>query len=470
MSFTVAIIGRPNVGKSTLFNRLIGRKLAIVHDMPGVTRDRRSAPASLLGLEFEVIDTAGLEDTTDDSLEGRMRRQTERALEEADVALFLIDGRAGLTPLDERFAQLLRRQKTPVILVANKCEGKAGDQGLYESYGLGLGEPVSISAEHGLGLGDLLQALIPFAKDLGQDEDEDDFGFDAAEADAIPDIEEGEEVVIPPPPDRPLHMAIVGRPNTGKSTLVNRLLGEDRMLTGPEAGVTRDSITVKYEWRGKAVKVVDTAGMRRRSRVEESLEKLSVADTLNSIRMAEVVVLMLDANMVMDKQDLTIARLVIEEGRALVIAVNKWDAAENRADAIQRLGDRLQTSLPQVRGIPAVTMSALRGQGIDDLMEAVFEIHGLWNARVPTARLNRWLDEMITRHPPPLSKQKRRIKLRYMTQVKARPPTFAIFVSKPDELPESYMRYLVNGLRDVFGLDGVPLRIHLRKPKNPYVG
>lgn len=466
MSFTVAIIGRPNVGKSTLFNRLIGRKLAIVHDMPGVTRDRRSAPASLLGLEFEVIDTAGLEEAGVETLEGRMRQQTERALAEADVALFLIDGRAGLTPMDNHFAQFLRRQSTPVILVANKCEGKAGDQGLYESYGLGLGDPIPLSAEHGLGLGDLLQALIPYAKDLGQDDD--DF-FAEDTADVIPDIDEGEEVVIPPPPDRPLHMAIVGRPNTGKSTLVNRLLGEDRMLTGPEAGVTRDSITVRYEWQGKQLKVVDTAGIRRRSRVEDGLEKLSVADTLNSVRMAEVVVLMLDANMVLDKQDLTIARLVLEEGRALVIAVNKWDAAENRAEAIQRLGDRLQTSLPQVRGIPTVTLSALRGQGIDDLMEAVFEIHGLWNARVPTARLNRWLDEMITRHPPPLSKQKRRIKLRYMTQVKARPPTFAIFVSKPDELPESYMRYLTNGLRDVFGLDGVPLRIHLRKPKNPYV-
>ncbi|GAB3448356.1 ribosome biogenesis GTPase Der [Insolitispirillum peregrinum] len=467
MSFTVAIIGRPNVGKSTLFNRLIGRKLAIVHDMPGVTRDRRSAPASLLGLEFEVIDTAGLEVSGPETLEGRMRQQTERALAEADVALFLIDGRAGLTPMDEHFAQLLRRQKTPVILVANKCEGKAGDQGMYESYGLGLGDPIPLSAEHGLGLGDLLAALLPYSKELPYDED-DEFGF-APEPEEIPDIDEGDEVVIPPPPDRPLHVAIVGRPNTGKSTLVNCLLGEDRMLTGPEAGVTRDSITVKYEWRGRPIKIVDTAGIRRRSRVEESLEKLSVADTLNSIRMAEVVVLMLDANMVLDKQDLTIARLVLEEGRALVIAVNKWDAAIDRAESLQRLGDRLQTSLPQVRGIPTVTLSALRNQGVDDLMEAVFEIHSLWNARVPTSRLNRWLDEMITRHPPPLSKQKRRIKLRYMTQVKARPPTFAIFVSKPDELPESYMRYLVNGLRDVFGLDGVPLRIHLRKPKNPYV-
>lgn len=484
MSFTVAIIGRPNVGKSTLFNRLIGRRLAIVHDMPGVTRDRRSAPASLLGLEFTVIDTAGLEDTTDvQTMEGRMRRQTEVALTEADVILFLIDARAGVTPLDKHFADILRSQKTPVLLIANKCEGKAGEPGAYEAYGLGLGEPIGISAEHNLGMGDLLHALLPFAPAQEESEDEDDLWAEDGEGwrlnaegpalglaeDAIPDIDEGDEVVIPERPDRPLQLAIVGRPNTGKSTLVNRLIGEDRLLTGPEAGVTRDSISVNWEWRGRAIRLVDTAGIRRRARVEESLEKLSVADTLNSIRMAEVVVLMLDANMVLEKQDLTIARLVIDEGRALVIAVNKWDAAENRTEALKRLEDRLQTSLPQVRGIPTVTISALRGTGLDELMKKVMATHGLWNSRVPTARLNRWLEEMVTRHPPPLSKQKRRLKLRYMTQVKARPPTFAIFVSKPDELPESYMRYLVNGLRDGFGLDGVPLRIHLRKPKNPYV-
>lgn len=473
MSFTVAIIGRPNVGKSTLFNRLIGKRLAIVHDQPGVTRDRRAHAASLLGLEFTVIDTAGLEDATDDSLEGRMRAQTEAALADADVALFLIDARAGVTPLDEHFADLLRRSPTPVLLVANKCEGKAGEPGLFEAYALGLGEPIPVSAEHGLGMGDLFHALLPFAPA------EDDAGAD--DADAFPaavagepgvedaDLDEGEEVEIPPyDPSKPLQLAIVGRPNTGKSTFINRLIGEDRLLTGPEAGVTRDSISVDWEWNGRRLRLVDTAGLRRRARVEDSLEKLSVADTLNSIRMAEVVVLMLDANMVLDKQDLTIARMVIEEGRALVIAVNKWDAAEDRKEALKRLNDRLQTSLPQVRGIPTVTISALRGQGLNRLLEEVFAIHQVWNTRVPTSPLNRWLEDMLIHHPPPLSKQKRRIKLRYITQVKARPPTFAIFVSKPDELPDSYMRYLANGIRETFGLDGVPIRIHLRKPKNPY--
>ncbi len=468
MSFTVAVIGRPNVGKSTLFNRLIGKRLAIVHDQPGVTRDRRSHAASLLGLEFTVIDTAGLENVTDDSLEGRMRAQTEAALAEADVALFLIDARAGVTPLDEHFADLLRRSRTPVLVVANKCEGKAGEPGLYEAFGLGLGEPIAISAEHGLGMGDLFHSLLPFAPEQAEEEEDDD-AFAAPADDVAVELEEGEEVEIPPyDPEKPLQLAIVGRPNTGKSTFINRLVGEDRLLTGPEAGVTRDSISVDWQWNGRRLRLVDTAGLRRRARVEDSLEKLSVADTLNSIRMAEVVVLMLDANMVLDKQDLTIARMVIEEGRALVIAINKWDAAEDRKDALKRLNDRLQTSLPQVRGIPTVTISALRGQGLNRLLEEVFAIHRVWNTRVPTSPLNRWLEEMLIHHPPPLSKQKRRVKLRYITQVKARPPTFAIFVSKPDELPDSYMRYLANGIREGFGLDGVPIRIHLRKPKNPY--
>lgn len=475
MTFTVAIIGRPNVGKSTLFNRLVGRRLAIVHDLPGVTRDRRRHAATLAGLEFDVIDTAGLEDATDDSLEGRMRAQTEAALSEADVALFLIDARAGVTPLDAHFAALLRRHKTPVILVANKCEGKAGAPGLYESYSLGLGEPVPISAEHGEGMANLFDALMPFAEEAGTYHPSDERAAGPAEPSAedsalLDSLEEGGEIALAPRPDRPLQLAIVGRPNTGKSTLINRLLGQDRLLTGPEAGVTRDSIEVDWDYNGRRIRLVDTAGLRRKARVEDSLERLSVADTLNSIRMAEVVVLMLDANMVLEKQDLTIARMVIEEGRALVIGVNKWDAAEDRAETLQRVNDRLQTSLPQVKGIPVVTLSGLKGQGTDKLLEAVLEMHELWNSRIPTSPLNRWLEEMITRHPPPLSKQNRRLKLRYMTQVKSRPPTFAIFVSKPDELPEAYMRYLVNGLRDDFGLMGVPVRIHLRKPKNPYVG
>lgn len=480
MNFTVAIIGRPNVGKSTLFNRLVGRRLAIVHDMPGVTRDRREAMASLAGLEFRVIDTAGLEEAGADTLEGRMRAQTEAALAEADVALMLIDARAGVTPVDEHFADLLRRQDTPIILVANKCEGRAGESGLYEAFSLGLGEPVAISAEHGEGMGDLFEALLRYApaEDTGTTADamaeamEEQAEEDARAAAAVEaeDLEDdAEEAVEERRPDRPLQLAIVGRPNTGKSTLVNRLLGEERLLTGPEAGVTRDAIAVEWVYQGHRVRLVDTAGLRRKSRIENSLEKLSVADTLNAIRMAEVVVLVLDANAVLEKQDLTIARMVIEEGRALVIAVNKWDAAENRREALSRLNDRLQTSLPQVRGIPTVTISALKGQGLDRLMEAVFDIYEVWNARVPTAPLNRWLEDMVVRHPPPLSKQKRRIRLRYITQAKTRPPTFAIFVSKPDELPEAYIRYLVNGLRDDFGLAGVPLRLNLRKPKNPYV-
>lgn len=511
MSFTVAIIGRPNVGKSTLFNRLVGRRLAIVHDMPGVTRDRKAHKAVLAGMEFTVIDTAGLEDTLDDSLEGRMRTQTEAALDEADVTLFLIDARAGVTPLDAHFADLLRRHPTPTILCANKCEGRAGAPGLFESYGLGLGEPVPISAEHGEGMMDLFQALLPFARKAGIEDDpdaesdeyapfpEDDEGpvgasvvretGDGADEDRqpgaasddgdddgdwdgpIPEDDDDEE--FPPyeepgRPERPLQLAIVGRPNTGKSTLINRLLGQDRLLTGPEAGITRDSIEVDWEWRERRIRLVDTAGLRRRARIEDSLEKLMVAETLNSIRMAEVVVLMLDANAVLEKQDLTIARMVIDEGRALVIAVNKWDAAENRGETLQRLNDRLQTSLPQVRGIPTVTISGLKGHGLDRLMETTFAIHRIWNTRVGTSKLNRWLNEMTERHPTPLSKLGRRIRLRYMTQVKTRPPTFAIFASKPDELPDSYMRYLINGLRDSFGMDGVPIRAYIRKPKNPY--
>jgi len=491
MSFTVAIIGRPNVGKSTLFNRLAGRRLAIVHDMPGVTRDRRAAKATLAGLEFTVIDTAGLEDADDDSLEGRMRQQAEAALREADVALFLIDARAGVTPVDEHFADLLRRQDTPVIVAANKCEGRAGESGLYEAYALGLGEPVPISAEHGEGMGNLFEALRPFAPPeadtfaaaqdaaaapveppLSQVESQVDGvavldtgtraegGVPAAE----PMEEEAEEIDT----SRPLQLAIVGRPNTGKSTLVNHLLGEDRVLTGPEAGVTRDAIEIDWEWDGRPVRLVDTAGLRRKARVENSLEKLSVAETLNAIRMAQVVVLMLDANAVLEKQDLTIARMVIEEGRALVIAVNKWDAVDDRQASLKRLNDRLATSLPQVKGIPTVTISALKGKGMAQLRDAVFSIFEVWNARVSTGPLNRWLEEMTANHPPPLSKQGRRVKLRYMTQAKTRPPTFAIFTSRPDDLPDSYMRYLINGLRQDFGLEGIPLRLYLRKPKNPY--
>ncbi len=463
MSFTVAIIGRPNVGKSTLFNRLVGKRLAIVHDTPGVTRDRRIGEASLYGLEFTVVDTAGLEEAFDESVEGRMRLQTQTALAEADVALMLIDARAGVTPLDAHFAAHLRKGKTPVILVANKCEGRAGAPGLYDSFSLGMGEPVAISAEHGEGLAELFDALLPFARTAGLPAADEP----VVEPEPLPGDEEA--AVDDEGAERTIQLAIVGRPNVGKSTLVNRLLGEERMLTGPEAGLTRDAIAVEWQHGGRPVRLVDTAGLRRRANVSEELEKLSVADTLRTIRHAHVVVLVLDADAILDKQDLTIARMVLDEGRALVIAVNKWDQVDDRAMALRRLEDRMETSLPQARGVPTPAISALTGKGLDKLMKAVLATYDNWNRRIPTAQLNRWLEEAVERHPPPLGGQSgRRLKLRYMTQVKARPPTFVIFTSKPDELPESYARYLINGLRDTFALPGVPIRVGLRKRKNPY--
>ncbi|MEW5728175.1 MAG: ribosome biogenesis GTPase Der [Pseudomonadota bacterium] len=461
MSFTVAIVGRPNVGKSTLFNRLVGRRLAIVHDLPGVTRDRRPGAATLLGMEFTVIDTAGFEDASGESVEARMRQQTDTAVGEADVALLLIDARAGVTPLDRHFADYLRKQKTPVILVANKCEGKAGEPGLYEAYGLGLGEPVALSAEHNEGMAELFDALRPYAEAAGAlDDDEEEEPF--------PDEEPVEEESEEQRPERPLQLVIVGRPNVGKSTLVNRLLGEERMLTGPEAGLTRDAVSSEWEHRGRRIRLVDTAGLRKKANVENPIEKLSVANTLEAIRMAEVVVLVLDSAAIMDKQDLTIARMVVEEGRALVIAVNKWDMVADPQGALKRLSDRLETSLPQVRGVPTVTISALTGRGLDRLMDEVQDVHDIWNRRISTAQLNRWLEEVVSHHPPPALQGGRRIKIRYMTQAKARPPTFIIFASKPDELPESYTRYLVNGLREAFKLPGVPLRLYVRGGRNPY--
>jgi len=476
MTFTVAIVGRPNVGKSTLFNRLIGRKLAIVHDQPGITRDRREGHGSLLGIEFRVVDTAGFEDETGDSIEARMRRQTDRAVAEADLALLLIDARAGVTPLDRHFADHLRRQSTPVVLVANKCEGKAGASGLYESYALGLGEPVPVSAEHGEGLYELFEALLPYARATG-------FRFDdeieaeaeaAAEAVAAPatgenGAAEGEEVIDPEPePGRPLTMVIVGRPNVGKSTLINQLIGEERLLTGPEAGLTRDAIGVEWTHKERAVKLVDTAGLRRKSQIYDAIEKMSVANTLESIRRAEVVVLVMEAAQILDKQDLTILRLIVEEGRAVVIAINKWDTVEQPQQALSRLRDRLETSAPQIKGVRTVTLSALNGRGLDRLMDAVIESWTVWNRRVSTARLNRWLAEMLERHPPPALPGGRRYKIRYMTQVKGRPPTFAVFATRPDDLPESYQRYLINGLRDAFDLQGVPIRLYVRGGRNPY--
>ena len=454
MALTVAIVGRPNVGKSTLFNRLVGKRLALVDDTPGVTRDRREGRARLGDLEFTVIDTAGLEEAKAGTLSARMREQTERAMAEADLVLLLIDARAGVTPQDQHFARALRRGRASVVLVANKSEGWAGAIGVADAYRLGMGDPVAISAEHGEGMADLYERIAACAGSAPA----------ADEGDHLTESGEAEEDAHRPP----LQLAIVGRPNVGKSTLVNRLIGEERLLTGPEAGITRDAIAVDWEWRGRNLRLVDTAGLRRRARVEAKLEKLSAADALRAICFAEVVVLVLDAGEGLEKQDLTIARLVEEEGRALVIAANKWDAVADKTAAKRKLRDRVETSLPQVRGVPVVTLSALTGRNLDPLLEAVVEAHDAWNRRVPTAQLNRWLAEATAAHPPPAISG-RRMRLRYMTQVKTRPPTFALFAARAEELPDSYLRYLVNGIRETFGIWGVPVRLNLRMPRNPYV-
>ncbi len=453
MSLKIAIIGRPNVGKSTLFNRLVGRKLAIVHDKPGVTRDRKEAAAKLYDLQFTVVDTAGYEYSKEDSLEKRMWEQTRRAIAEADVSLFLYDARDGLQPYDEHFAELLRQSHKPVILLANKCEGKLQEDSVGEAYKLGFGQPIPFSAEHGLGLQDLYEALKEY--------DQPKKAAPATEIVAAP--EEDDESYK----RRPLQLAIVGRPNVGKSTLVNALLKDERMLTGPEAGVTRDAITTAWEWQGRKVNLVDTAGLRRQSRISDSLEKMSAASTKHAAFMAQVVVLVLDADAVLDKQDLTIARQVLDEGRALVIAVNKWDIA-NRKEALEQLNYKLKTSLTQAEGVPTVTISALKGEGLDKLMRAVFKVYDRWNLRIPTAPLNQWFNELIDNYAPPLGKNKRRIKLRYITQAKTRPPSFYIFSSNPEGLPDAYLRYIANSLRETFDLGGIPLRITVRKTKNPY--
>ncbi len=452
---TVAIVGRPNVGKSTLFNRLVGKRIALVHDRPGVTRDRKEGLGQIGDLAFTVIDTAGFEEAHADTLEGRMRKQTERAVADSDVALMLVDARAGITPLDQHFGDLLRKSRTPVLLVANKTEGKDTESALYDCYRLGLGDAIAISAEHGLGLDALYEALARFAPPR-EDADDDDDGAET-EVEAPADD-----------PNRPLQLAIIGRPNTGKSTLVNRLIGEERMLTGPEPGVTRDAIPVDWEYKGRKIRLVDTAGVRRKARITDAVEKLSVTDTFNTIRLAEVVILVVDAESPLDKQELTLARHVVDEGRALVVAVNKWDLVKERNKTLEEIQLRLAESLAQVRGVPLITFSAKTGQRIDTVMETVFKIHRVWNTHVATAALNRWLSHMTQAHPPPLSVHKQRIKLRFMSQVKTRPPTFVISSTRAADLPEAYTRYLTNGLRDDFGLDGVPIRISLRKPKNPF--
>jgi len=450
MSVKIALIGRPNVGKSTLFNRLAGKRLAIVDDTPGVTRDRREGAARLGDLEFVVIDTPGLEEAPDAALEGRMRRQSEAAIAEAAACLFLIDARAGVTPLDHGFADFLRSTGKPVILAANKSESRASESGVYDAYALGLGEPVAISAEHGEGMGDLFNALEPFI------------------AGAAP---EDAEALDWDNPLKPLRVAIVGRPNAGKSTLVNRIIGEDRLLTGPEAGITRDSISVEWTWKGRdrdwPVKLFDTAGMRKKAKVQSKLEKLSVADSLRAIQFAEVVVLLTDAEAPFEKQDLQIADLALREGRALVIAVNKWDLVEDRDDAMAALHEKVSRLLPQAPGAPIVALSALTGAGIGKLMPAVTGVYVDWNARVKTPDLNDWLREAVSRHAPP-AVSGQRIKLRYIAQTKTRPPTFVAQCTRAEDLPESYKRYLVNGIRDAFDIKAVPIRLILKKPDNPY--
>jgi GTP-binding protein len=452
----VAIIGRPNVGKSTLFNRLVGKKLALVDDRPGVTRDRREGDATLVGMEFRVIDTAGYEDQDAASLPGRMRAQTEAAVAQADVALFLIDARVGLVPLDEEIARWLRGSKTPVILVANKAEGRAGESGILESLSLGFGDPVALSAEHGEGLVELFEALLPHIENEDRHEDPVDANVD----------DDGYN------PDAPLKLAIIGRPNAGKSTLINRMLGEERLITGPEAGITRDSIAIDWIWHdpegeARAVRLIDTAGMRKRANVQDKLEKLSVADALHAIDFAEVVVLLLDATRGLEAQDLRIADAALQEGRALVVAINKWDVAENASSLFNGIRGALEEGLSQVKGIPVLTVSAATGKGLDTLLKVAFETREAWSRRIGTGELNRWFEKAVEANPPPAPGGKR-IKLRYLTQAKTRPPGFVLFGTRVDQLPMSYQRYLINGIRRDLGFGAVPVRLTLRAPKNPF--
>ena len=457
MSFTIAIIGRPNVGKSTLFNRLVGQKLALVDDQPGVTRDRREGDGRLGDLEFTLIDTAGLDEGPKGSLTARMQEQTEAAIALADALMFVIDARAGLTPTDRAFADFARRANKPVVLVANKSEGKHGEAGAMESYALGLGDPIPISAEHGEWLSDLYDALrVLMPEPAETDENEDD-------PDSFENVDGEDENLS----TRPIRVAVLGRPNAGKSTLINYLLGEERLLTSPEAGTTRDSIAVDVMWKGREFRVFDTAGLRRRSRIEDKLEKLSVSDALRAVRFAEVVVLMMDAQNRFEEQDLRLADLIEREGRALVIAVNKWDLMERAPNQIARLREDADHWLPQVRGAPIVAVSGMMGEGIDRLMSAIEDAYGVWNRRISTASLNRWFEQAVQTNPPP-AVSGRRLKLNYITQAKARPPSFVVFCSRSDAIPESYLRYLINSMRSYFELPGTPVRITLREKDNPF--
>lgn len=442
MALKVAIVGRPNVGKSTLFNRLAGKKLAIVDDRPGVTRDRRYASGHLGDIDLELIDTAGFEDVDDESLEARMRAQTERAVEECDLALFVIDAREGLTATDQIFAELIRKREKPVIVIANKAEGRAGDAGTAEAFALGMGEPVALSAEHGEGMADLYAAILATAPDVADDE------------------AEGREAP-------PIRIAIVGRPNAGKSTLVNRLIGEDRLLTGPEAGITRDAIPVEWAYEGRKVRLVDTAGLRRKARVNEHLEKLSTQDTIRSITFAEVVILVMDATHPFEIQDLQIADLVEREGRALVFVLAKWDLIEDPQGQLKAFVEHAAKMLPQLRGAPVVALSGETGRGVERLMPALLKTHADWSTKIKTRDLNDWLHIAIERHPPP-AVNGRRVKPKYIAQTKARPPTFVMFASRADQLPDSYRRYLINSMRESFDLPGVPMRLTVKQGANPY--
>ncbi|WP_323802732.1 ribosome biogenesis GTPase Der [Sulfitobacter litoralis] len=471
MSFTLAIVGRPNVGKSTLFNRLVGKKLALVDDQPGVTRDLREGAARLADLRFTIVDTAGLEEVTDDSLQGRMRRLTERAVDMADICLFMIDARVGVTPSDLVFADILRKKSAHVILAANKAEGKAADAGVIEAYSLGLGEPIRMSAEHGEGLNDLYTHLMPIADSFAERAQ-----TDAPETDVDLTEEEAElgdeDAPMPVPTDaKPLQVAVVGRPNAGKSTLINQIMGEDRLLTGPEAGITRDAISLRTVWDGVPMRIFDTAGMRKKAKIQEKLEKLSVSDGLRAVKFAEVVVVLLDADIPFEQQDLRIADLAEREGRAVVIAVNKWDLETDKQGKLKDLRESFERLLPQLKGAPLVTVSAKTGRGLDRLQQAIMRAYDVWNRRITTAQLNRWLAGMMEAHPPP-APQGKRIKLRYMTQAKTRPPGFVVMCSHPDKVPESYNRYLVNGLRIDFDMPGTPIRLWMRgqSDANPYKG